>query len=84
MTLEIPDAGIVTVPEADLPDHWNKKGYHDNVQQCGTKWVQSLLPLAIVLPSVTSPDYNVLVNPSHPEFGSVIITKADQLRWMTD
>lgn len=73
LTLEIPDAGIVNVPGAVLPDNWNKKGYHDNVQQWGTQWLQSLSSLAIEVPSVTSPDYNILVNPSHPDFGSVTI-----------
>ncbi len=73
LTLEIPDAGIVNVPGAYLPDNWNKKGYHDNVQQWGTKWLQSLSSLAIAVPSVTSPDNNILVNPSHPDFGSVAI-----------
>jgi RES domain-containing protein len=73
LTLEIPDAGIVNVPGADLPINWNKKGYHDNVQQWGTKWLQSLSSLAIVVPSVTSPDNNILVNPSHPAFASVTI-----------
>jgi RES domain-containing protein len=73
LTLEIPDAGIVNVPGADLPDNWNKKGYHNNVQQLGTKWLQSLSSLAIAVPSVTSPDYNFLVNPGHPDFGSVTI-----------
>jgi len=73
LTLEIPDAGIVKVRETDLPDNWNKKGYHDNVQQWGTKWLQSLSSLAIEVPSVTSPDSNILVNTGHPDFGSVKI-----------
>ncbi len=76
LTLEIPDAGIVNVRGADLPDNWNKKGYHDNVQQWGTKWLQSLSSLAIAVPSVTSPDNNILVNSSHPDFGSVTITNS--------
>jgi RES domain-containing protein len=73
LTLEIPDAGIVHVPVADLPYNWNLKGYHDNVQQWGTKWLQSLTSLAIAVPSVISADYNILVNPGHLDFGSVTI-----------
>lgn len=76
LTLDIPDAGIVHVPATDLPVNWNKKGYHDNVQQWGTKWLRSLSSLAIAVPSVTSPDNNILVNPSHPDFGSVTITNS--------
>lgn len=74
LTLEIPDAGVIKVPGADLPDNWNKKGYYNNVQQWGTNWLQSLSSLAIAVPSFTSPDYHILVNPSHPDFGSVKVT----------
>lgn len=76
ITLEIPDAGIVTISNADLPDNWNKKGYYDNVQRWGTDWLQSLTSLAIAVPSVTSSDNNILVNPSHPDFGAVTITNS--------
>lgn len=74
LTLEIPDDVIVTIMQADLPDNWNKKGYYDNVQRWGTAWLQSLTSLAIAVPSVTSPDFNILVNPSHPAFGSITVT----------
>jgi RES domain-containing protein len=73
LTLEIPNVGIVHVAEADLPDNWNKKGYHDNVQRWGTAWLQGLSSLAIVVPSMTSPEYNILINPRHPDFGSVTV-----------
>jgi RES domain-containing protein len=73
LTLQIPDAAIVNVAEADLPENWNKRGYHDNVQRWGTAWLLSLTSLAIVVPSVASSDYNTLINPSHPDFDSVEI-----------
>jgi RES domain-containing protein len=73
LTLEIPNRGIAKAETKDLPENWDKKGYFDDVQRWGTKWTQSLSSLAIIVPSVTSPDYNILVNPSHPDFGSVKI-----------
>lgn len=73
LTLEIPDPSIVTIDHANLPDNWNGKGYYDNVQRWGTEWLQSLASLAIMIPSVTSRDNNILVNPRHPDFGSVNI-----------
>ncbi|MEO5603275.1 MAG: RES family NAD+ phosphorylase [Cyclobacteriaceae bacterium] len=73
MESEIPDAAIVHVAEAYLPENWNKKGYHDNVQRWGTAWLLGLPSLAMVVPSVASPDYNILINPSHPDFDSVEI-----------
>lgn len=73
LTLDIPDTGIVKIETKDLPENWDKKGYFDDVQRWGTRWLQSLSSLAIVVPSVTSPDYNILANPSHADFGSVKI-----------
>jgi RES domain-containing protein len=73
LTLEVPDASIVTIDHAKLPDNWNEKGYYDNVQRVGTDWLEGLASLAIMIPSVTSADNNILVNPRHPDFGSVNI-----------
>lgn len=74
LTLEIPDSSIVKPKTKDLPENWNRKGYFDDVQRWGTTWLQSLSSLAIIIPSVTSPDYNILINPRHPDFRIVRIT----------
>jgi len=73
LTLDIPDRVIAKIETKDLPENWDKKGYFDDVQRWGTKWLQSLSSVAIEVPSVTSPDYNILINPSHPDFGVVKI-----------
>lgn len=73
LTIEIPDKAVVKVEIKNLPENWDKKGYVDDVQRWGTEWLQSLSSLAVIVPSVTSPDYNILVNPTYPDFGSVKI-----------
>lgn len=73
LTLEIPDADVVKVEIKDLPENWDKKGYFENVQQWGMTWLKSNASLAIIVPSVTSPDFNILVNPLHSGFHSVKI-----------
>jgi RES domain-containing protein len=73
LTIDVPDKSIVTIDAKNLPENWNKKGYFDDVQQWGTKWLQDLSSLAILVPSVTSPDHNILVNPRHPDFSHVKI-----------
>jgi RES domain-containing protein len=73
LTIDVPDKSIVTIDTKNLPENWNKKGYFDDVQQWGTKWLQGLSSLAVLVPSVTSPDHNILVNPGHPNFGHVKI-----------
>ena len=73
LTLEIPDSSIEKTETKNLPENWDKKGYFDDVQRWGTTWLQSLSSLAIIVPSVTSADYNILVNPIHPDFSTVKI-----------
>lgn len=73
LTIDVPDKSIITIDTKNLPENWNRKGYFDKVQQWGTKWLQDSSSLAVLVPSVTSPDHNILVNPSHPDFGIVKI-----------
>lgn len=79
LTINIPDKSIVKVEMKELTENWNKKEYFDDVQQWGTKWLHSLSSLAIIVPSVTSPDYNILVNPTHAEFSAVKIIESRPL-----
>ncbi len=76
LTIDIPDKSIVKVETKELPENWKKKGYFDDVQQWGTKWLHSLSSMAIIVPSVTSSDYNILVNPTHPEFSAAKIIES--------
>jgi RES domain-containing protein len=76
LTLELPDSSIVKPETKDLPENWNKKGYFDDVQRWGTTWLQSFSSLAIMVPSVTSPDYNILLNPGHADFTHVKIVSS--------
>lgn len=73
LTIDVPDNGIVKVETKNLPEHWNTKGYFEDVQRWGTRWLQGLSSLAVIVPSVTSPDYNILVNPGHRDFSRVKI-----------
>jgi RES domain-containing protein len=79
LTIDVPDKSIITIDTKNLPENWNKKGYFDDVQQWGTKWLQGLSSLAVLVPSVTSPDHNILVNPGHPDFSHVRIVDSRQI-----
>lgn len=79
LTLTIPDAYVIKVARDELPENWNKKGYYDDVQQWGTDWLQSGTSLAIKVPSVISPDYNILISPTHPDFKTVAITESSPI-----
>jgi RES domain-containing protein len=73
LTLEIPNDGMAAIPNTDFPENWNKKGYYENVQRWGTAWLESRTSLAISVPSVISSDDNILINPTHPAFTSIVV-----------
>jgi RES domain-containing protein len=75
LTLEVPNTEVVRIEVKDLPENWDKKGYFDNVQQWGVNWLKNKASLAIIVPSVTSADANILINPLHPKFYFVKITE---------
>ncbi len=79
LTLEVPDAAVVKMNTIDLPENWNRKGYFDNVQQWGVNWLKNRTSLAISVPSVTSPDFNILINPLHSDFSSVKIIETRRI-----
>ena len=79
LTIEVPDAGIIKIRQEDLPNNWNKKGYFNNVQQWGMDWLKKQSSLAIMVPSVASPDLNILVNPLHRDFRSVTIISSQPI-----
>lgn len=77
----IPDAWIEAVDPGALPRNW--RGL--NNQRCrdlGSKWAASRQSVALKVPSaVVDGDWNVLLNPNHPEFGRVKIGAAKPFRY---
>lgn len=69
MQIEVPDTKIE--PLEQLPLAWqNDTGY---TQRIGTEWLQSKRSLALAVPSALVPETNVLINPLHPDIGTVEI-----------
>ena len=77
----VPDELIETLDLKQLPRNWRSL---DN-QRCrdiGSKWAASLRSLALKVPSVVvDGDWNVLLNPKHPEFTKVKIGTAKAFRF---
>ena len=77
----IPDECVETVGLKLLPRNWRAL----NNQRCrdiGSKWAASLRSLALKVPSaVVEEDWNVLLNPKHPEFAKVKIGSAKPFRF---
>jgi len=77
----VPDACVEAIGLYILPRNW--RGL--NNQRCrtiGSEWAQSLRSVALKVPSaVVDGDWNVLLNPKHPDFGKVKVGPAKPFRY---
>jgi RES domain-containing protein len=73
LTISIPDDCIVLkITELQLPEGWNEFPYRQGTQNIGDDFVLENRSLALQIPSVvTKGDYNILINPHHPDFKRV-------------
>lgn len=71
------DASQVEVHDADLPNGWDARPYTHVSQHFGDRWLEEERSLVLRVPSVVVPqEYNYLINPAHPEMGTVEIGDA--------
>jgi RES domain-containing protein len=77
----VPDACVEAMALKVLPRNW--RGL--NNQRCrdlGSEWAASLRSVALKVPSVVvDGDWNVLLNPKHPDFGKVKVGPAKPFRY---
>jgi RES domain-containing protein len=77
----IPDDCVETIDLKLLQRNWRRL----NNQRCrdlGSAWASSLRSLALKVPSVVvDGDWNVLLNPKHPQFAKVKIGSAEPFRF---
>jgi RES domain-containing protein len=73
---EVPDGLIVErIEMAQLPRDWRRTD-HPQLRQLGANWIHSLKSVALIVPSAALPgEWNVLLNPAHPDFRQVEIGK---------
>ncbi|MCC5941364.1 MAG: RES family NAD+ phosphorylase [Balneolaceae bacterium] len=75
---EIPEHSIYKPGLNELPEGWNDLPHGMKSQQFGDEWLTSGLHLAMRLPSVVVPvEYNVVLNPQHPDFPHIKITETE-------
>lgn len=71
----IPDEWVERLNPDSLPSDWREL---ENLacRDLGSSWAASGRSLALVVPSaVVQGDSNILLNPTHPNFGAVALTK---------
>lgn len=81
LTLEI--TGSFSTDEytlSDLPAGWNAYPVPVSVTRMGDRWLTAGKALLLKVPSVIVPsEYNVIVNPMHPDFSKVKIAATEKL-----
>lgn len=76
---EIPDEVMET--PSDFPAGWDASIPTAVSMEFGTRWIVEKRTLALRVPSVIVPEWNVMVNPLHGGFASVQIQGPFPLRW---
>lgn len=70
---EVPNDSILDLDVRGMPATWRKYPHSDVTQDAGDAWLRKAESLALRVPSVVVPGFNVLLNPAHPRFGDVVV-----------
>lgn len=75
VTIEIPDEiAMAELELKDLPPNWNEFPHPSSTQIIGERFVAENRYCVLKVPSVvTQGDYNLLLNPNHPDFAGIRI-----------
>lgn len=79
VTIEIPKTITTeTITVSDLPSNWRTHPPPFKLADIGTKWAVEKESLLLRVPSaVVDGEFNVLINPLHPDIGAVKVAKIE-------
>lgn len=73
---------VKVLSPANLPANWKRRPTPATVRAIGDKWVASAQSVILQVPSVIVPcESNYLLNPTHPDFGKLVIGKPQAFRF---
>ena len=80
MTVFIPDDILFQkISQSDLPSEWNAFPHPVSTQATGDMFVSANKYCILQIPSVvTQGDYNMLINPNHPDFSKIKIVTTEK------
>jgi RES domain-containing protein len=80
ITIFVPDdVSIQKINVSDLPDDWNTFPHPSTTQAIGDQFFADNKFCVLQIPSaVTQGDYNLLINPNHPDFKRIKIIATDK------
>lgn len=79
ISIEIPDyISIKEINESSLPEDWNVFPHQSSTQHIGDDFVAKKEACILKVPSaVTKGDFNILINPNHPDFEKIKIKNVE-------
>lgn len=74
VTIDLPDdLRVERIRPQDLPPRWTTAPAPRRLQELGDDWVHRQRSVALIVPSaIVLVESNVLLNPSHPDFGRLV------------
>lgn len=67
---------VLDLSEADLSEDWNSRPISPSTRAIGDQWIKEQRSAVFRVPSIVVPDeYNYLLNPTHPDFAKIEISK---------
>jgi RES domain-containing protein len=80
LTIHVPDdISFLKISPKELPAEWRDFPHPLNTQRIGDQFVAENRKCIMVIPSViTQGDFNVLINPNHPEFKRIRVVSAEK------
>ena len=81
LEVEIPDSSIKNIQSIDfIEPKWSTEAAVNKLQMLGSSWLKKKESLAMRVPSaVMHQENNILVNPSHKDFGKLKIIKIGKM-----
>lgn len=77
LSLELPEDRIPKIEISELPDQWQTYTFESPCTSIGDQWLREQETLPLKVPSAVVPqEYNVLINPLHPNMEKVKIVEA--------
>jgi RES domain-containing protein len=75
VSAQVDEAGVEDLPSVALPANWRSHPPSPESQAIGDLWIREQRSLALRVPSaIIDGEFNYLLNPAHPDFGSVTIS----------
>lgn len=80
VALQLPPNSTETLAADKLPEGWSKNPAPDALRKTGDAFIKNGKKLGLRVPSVVMPEeYNLLLNPLHPDFKKVKVIRQRQI-----